>query len=150
MFSKEQSEVLPPLRGEGIDHEIPLVEGSKPVFGPIYNLSENELKVLREYIDDMFRKGWIRPSSSPFGSPVLFAPKSDGTLRLCVDYRALNNLTIKNRYPLPLIAEMLDRLVGAFFLLNWMHMMLIIEFALRRDTNIKQRSELDMGTLNTW
>jgi reverse transcriptase-like protein len=59
------------------------------------------------------RKGFIRPSTSPFGAPVLFVKKPDGSLRLVVDYRALNRKTIKNRYPLPLISEMLDRLIGA-------------------------------------
>ena len=61
------------------------------------------------------RKGWITPSTSPAGAPILFVPKKDGTLRLCVDYRGLNAVTVKNRYPLPLITEILDRLVGAKF-----------------------------------
>jgi hypothetical protein len=68
---------------------------------------------LREYLQDSLRNGWIRESTSPAGAPILFTPKKDGELRLCVDYRALNKLTIKNRYPLPLIGEILDRLVGA-------------------------------------
>jgi hypothetical protein len=111
-FSKMKADELPSHHAD-VDHEIDLEEGTKPIFGPIYNLSENELKVLRDYIDEMLEKGFIRPSTSPFGSPVLFVKKADGSLRLCVDYRALNNRTIKNRYPLPLISEMLDRLVGA-------------------------------------
>ena len=112
VFSEEKANTLPPLRGT-LDHMIPLEEGSKPTFGPIYNLSETELKVLREYLDENLQKGFIRPSTSPFGSPVLFVKKPDGSLRLVVDYRALNRITVKNRYPLPLISEMLDRLVGA-------------------------------------
>src|SRR5439155_16134980 len=112
VFSKAKSEELPPHRGS-LDHAIPLEKDSKPVFGPIYNLSETELQVLKEYIDTNLRKRFIRPSTSPFGSPVLFVKKPDGSLRLCVDYRALNNITIKNRYPLPLISEMLDRFKGA-------------------------------------
>src|SRR5438876_527140 len=111
-FSKSKSEELPPHRGS-LDHSIPLEKDSKPVFGPIYNLSETELQVLREYIEEKLRKGFIRPSTSPFGSPVLFVKKPDGSLRLCVDYRALNRITIKNRYPLPLISELLDRFKGA-------------------------------------
>jgi hypothetical protein len=107
-FSKEKAEQLPPHRGL-LDHTIPLEPGSKPVFGPVYNLSEVELKTLRNYIDDNLEKGFIRPSTSPYGSPVLFIKKPSGALRLCVDYRALNRQTIKNRYPLPLISEMLDR-----------------------------------------
>lgn len=94
-------------------HEIPLVEGATAPYGPLYSLSAKELRVLREYLDTAMEKGWIRPSESPAGAPILFVPKQDGSLRLCVDYRALNKVTKKNRYPLPLIPEILDRLVGA-------------------------------------
>ena len=86
---------------------------SEPLYGPIYNLSEKELKVLREYLRDALAKGWIRESSSPAGALILFAPKKDGELRLCVDYRGLNKITKKNRYPLSLIGEILDRLSKA-------------------------------------
>ena len=95
-----------------MEHAIEL-EGGKPPYGPIYHLSEKELKVLREYLEDSLKKGWIRHSTSPAGAPILFVPKKDKELRLCVDYRGLNKLTIKNRYPLPLICEILDRLAGA-------------------------------------
>ena len=79
VFSKSKSEELPPHHGS-LDHVIPLEKDSKPVFSPIYNLSETELQVLREYIDENLRKGFIRPSTSPFGSPVLFVKKPDGSL----------------------------------------------------------------------
>ena len=82
-------------------------------YGPLYNLSEVQLEALRLYLTDALRKRWIRPSTSPAGAPILFVPKKDGGLRLCVDYRGLNEVTIKNRHPLPLIDETLDRLVGA-------------------------------------
>jgi hypothetical protein len=95
------------------DHVIPIEEGKTPPFGPIYQQSEKELKILKEYIDENLKKGFIRESKSPAGSPVLFVPKKDGSLRLCVDYRALNNLTIKDRYALPLINELHDRFQGA-------------------------------------
>ena len=94
------------------DHEID-TEGHQPPFGPLYNLSADELKVLREYIDENLAKGFIRPSTSPAGAPILFVKKKDGSLRLCVDYRGLNKITKKNRYPLPLISEALDRVSGA-------------------------------------
>ena len=68
------------------------------------------MEILREYLKNALAKGWIRPSKSPSGAPILFVPKKDGSMRLCVDYRGLNRITIKNRYPLPLISEMLDRL----------------------------------------
>ena len=95
------------------DHEIELEPGKAPTFGPIYALSEKELTVLRGYIDENLRKGFIRESKSPAGYPILFAPKKDGGLRLCVDYRKLNDITIKNRYPLPNIGELQDRLANA-------------------------------------
>jgi transposase InsO family protein len=110
VFSKEAAEQLP-MHGPQ-DHAIEL-DGGSPTFGPLYNLSATELGVLREYIDENLAKGFIRPSSSPAGAPILFVKKKDGSLRLCVDYRALNRITVKNRYPLPLISEALDRLVGA-------------------------------------
>ena len=112
VFSKKESQALPPHRGR-LDRHIPLEEGAKPVFGPIYNLSELELKVLKKYVDEKLKQGAIRPSTSPFGSPILFVKKPDGSLCLCVDYRALNRITTKNRYPLPLASEIMDRIKGA-------------------------------------
>ena len=84
-----------------------------PLYGPLYNLSGSELAVLRAYLDDALAKGWIRHLTSLVGAPILFVLKKDGSLRLCVDYRGLNRITIKNRCPLPLISKTLDRLVGA-------------------------------------
>ena len=82
-------------------------------FGPIYSLSDLELKALSTWLKENLDKGFNQPSTSPAGAPILFVKKKNGSLRLCVDYRALNNITIKNRYPLPLIAEALDRLRSA-------------------------------------
>ena len=79
----------------------------------IYPLSPEKLDALRKYLDENLRKGFIRESQSPAGYPILFIPKSDGGLRLCVDYRQLNNITIKNSYPLPLISQLQDQLQGA-------------------------------------
>jgi len=112
VFSETEPTKLPPHRGH-LDHHIHLEEGAKPVYGPIYNLSELELKVLKSYLAEKMKMGFIRPSTSPFGSPVLFDKKPNGSLRLCVDYRALNRVTIKNRYPLPLMTEIMDRIKGA-------------------------------------
>ena len=109
VFSEEEANKLLP-RGCP-EHVIEITVD--PPYGPIYSLSENELKVLREYLDSL-RKGWIRESSSPAGTPILFVPKGDdGDLRLCVDYRGLNSVTIKNRHPLPLVGEIMDRLSKA-------------------------------------
>jgi len=79
----------------------------------IYNMSPAELKALDDYIKEALAKGWIHESQSPAGTPILFVPKKSGKLRLCVDYHGLNAITIKNRYPLPLISELLDRLSGS-------------------------------------
>jgi transposase InsO family protein len=96
------------------DLEIVVKPDFKPKWGPLYNLSEEEMVLLKEYIDAMLEKGFIRPSTSPCGAPVLFVPKPKGRgLRLCVDYRALNSVTVKDRYPLPLIDNLLERLQTA-------------------------------------
>ena len=99
-----------PLRHTTTDHAIELKPGTEPPYMRTYNISPAELKALDEYINEALAKGWIRESQSPAGAPILFVPKKSGELRLCVDYRGLNAITIKNRYPLPLINELLDRL----------------------------------------
>ncbi|KAK6212977.1 hypothetical protein QIS74_03097 [Colletotrichum tabaci] len=100
---------------DGAEHAIDLLPGTKPPFGSLYPLGEKQLEELRTYLEEMKSQGRIQPSVSEAGAPVLFVPKKDGSLRLCVDYRGLNKVTIKNRYPLPLIGELLDRLSGAKF-----------------------------------
>jgi hypothetical protein len=110
-FSKRQTQRL--RTHSDFDHAIDIEEGRKIPNLPIYNLSRRELDILREYLDTAQEKGWIRPSKSPAGAPILFVPKADGTMRLCVDYRGLNKVTIKNRYPIPLVGEMMDRLSKA-------------------------------------
>ena len=109
VFSEEKTLVLPE-RTELNEHAINLEDGKQPPYGPIYSLGPVELETLKTYIETHLKTGFIRPSKSPAGAPILFDKKPDGSLRLCVDYRGLNNLTIKNRYPLPLIGESLDRL----------------------------------------
>ncbi len=111
VFSPSNANFLPPHRDE--DHAIELEPGKTSLFGPLYHLSEYQLKTLCKYIDENLANGFIRPSKSFAGAPVLFTPKPDRTLRLYVDYRGLNSMTIKNRYPLPLIDEIFDRLIGA-------------------------------------
>ncbi len=92
------------------DYAIKLVDDRQPPYNPIYSLGLVELEILKAYIENNLANGFIRPSKSPAGAPIIFNKKPDGSLRLCVDYRGLNNLTIKNRYPLPLVGEFLDRL----------------------------------------
>ena len=110
-FSKKKADTLPPHRS--YDLSIVLEEGKSPPYGPLYSLSTFELDALSEWLKENLAKGFIRASTSPAGAPILFVKKKTGKLRLCVDYRALNNITIKNRYPLPLIPEALDRLKTA-------------------------------------
>jgi len=112
IMGSEAADALP--EHTSYDHKIDLKEGEKPPWGPIYPLSEIELATLREWIKDMLRTGKIQRSSSPAGAPILFVPKPHGRgLRLCVDYRGINRVTIPNRYPLPLMDELQDRTQGA-------------------------------------
>ena len=99
---------LPPERE--VFHTIQLAPDAKPTWRPLYRLSPAERDEVERQIKELTRLGYIRPSASPFGAPVLFVPKHDGTLRMCVDYRALNKLTIRNRYALPRIDQLLDQL----------------------------------------
>ncbi len=94
---------------------IELIDGKQPPWGPIYNLSEKELETLRSYLETQLKQGSIRPSTSPAEAPIFFVPKKDGTLRLCVDFRGLNQITKKNRYPLPLISESIDHIPCATY-----------------------------------
>ena len=97
----------------GAGEVVPMQPGSRPVYRPPYRLSPAEQAEVVRTVQELLAKGFIRPSTSPFGAPVLFVAKKDGTLRMCVDYRGLNNVTVHNKYPLPRIDEMLDRLQGA-------------------------------------
>ena len=108
VFSEAEARNMPPHRP--YDHAVEMEPGAKAPWGPVYNMSGLELESLRVFLDDMLGKGFIRASHSPAGAPVLFVKKKDGSLRLCVDYRGLNRVTIKNRYPLPLINNIMDRL----------------------------------------
>lgn len=114
LFDPKRAEKLPPHRGPGVDHKIELdPKDSQPPWGPLYGMSRGELLVLRKELTSLLDKGFIRVSSSPASSPVLFAKKPGGGLRLCIDYRALNAITRKDRYPLPLIRETLNNISKA-------------------------------------
>ncbi|CAI7888030.1 unnamed protein product [Closterium sp. NIES-53] len=102
---------LPPYRTH--QHEIVEEPGSKPTFRAPYRLSPTELADMKKQIEYLLEKRLIRPSTSPYGAPVLFTSKPDGSLRMCIDYRALNKQTIKNKYPIPRIDDLLDQLRGA-------------------------------------
>ncbi len=96
------------------DHAIELVDDRQPPYRPIYSLGPVKLEILKAYIKNNLANNFIRPSKSLVGTPILFDKKPDGSLRLCIDYQGLNNLTIKNRYPLLLVGKSLDRLGWAW------------------------------------
>ena len=103
-----------PLNRE-IEFRIDLIPGAKPVAKAPYRLAPSEMKELMAQLQDLLEKGFIRPSISPWGAPILFVKKKDGSMRMCIDYRELNKLTVKNKYPLPRIDDLFDQLQGA----NW-------------------------------
>ncbi|GJT81784.1 putative reverse transcriptase domain-containing protein [Tanacetum coccineum] len=103
---------IPPTRQ--VEFRIDLVPGATPVARAPYRLAPSEMKELAEQLQELTDKGFIRPSSSPWGAPVLFSvEKKDGSFRMCIDYRELNKLTVKNRYPLPRIDDLFDQLQGS-------------------------------------
>ena len=116
LFSKKEANKLPPLHGKGIDYSIKLGkdENGKEMTipqGPLYNMSRDELLVLQKTLTKLLKKQFIRASVSPIGAPVLFVQKPSRGLRFCIDYQALNRISQKDRYPLPLIQEIL-RMIG--------------------------------------
>ena len=100
-----------------VDREIEFSIDVLPRISPIskapYRMAPTELKKLKEQLQELLNKGFIKPSASPWGAPVLFVKKMDGTMRLCIDYRELNRVTMRNKYPLPRIDDLFDQLQGA-------------------------------------
>ncbi|KAI0991689.1 hypothetical protein K3495_g16498, partial [Podosphaera aphanis] len=113
VFSKEASDILPPHRS--YDHKITLEGNGEAAltYTPLYKMSADELEAVKAYIVDNLDKGFIEPSQAPFAAPILFVKKANGALRLCIDFRKLNSVTRKDRYPLPLIDETLARIGSA-------------------------------------
>ncbi|GJT75624.1 reverse transcriptase domain-containing protein [Tanacetum coccineum] len=107
---------LPPIRQ--VEFQIDLVPGATPVARAPYRLAPSEIKELSEQLRELADRGFIRPNISPWGAPVLFVKKKDGSFRMCIDYRELNKLTVKNRYPLTRIDGLLDQLQGSSFYLK--------------------------------
>ena len=110
LFDKKAADTL--LRHEEWDHMIPLEERKSSPYGPMHSFTPTELEVLQRKLDQNLARDFIQLSTSPVGAFILFVKKKDGDLRLCVDYRDLNKITIRNRYSLPLILELIDRLQG--------------------------------------
>ena len=99
IFSEEEAKALPPHRY--IDHTIPQIEGGKPPFGRMYSMSDNDLKELKAWIEENLAKSFIRALSLSAASPIIIVRRLGSAPRVCVDYRALNDITIKDRHPLP-------------------------------------------------
>ncbi|GKF53172.1 putative reverse transcriptase domain-containing protein, partial [Tanacetum coccineum] len=102
---------LPPT--QQVEFQIDLIPGAAPVAWAPYRLAPSEMKELSDQLNELFDKGFIRPNSSPWGAPVLFVKKKDGSFRMCIDYRELNKLTVKKHYPLPRIDDLFDQLQGS-------------------------------------
>ena len=102
---------LPPERE--VKFTIDLIPVTEPISIPLYRMASTELREFKAQLEELVSKGSIRPSISPWGAPVLFVKKKDGSLRLCIDYRQLNRVTIRNQYPLPRIDELFDQLQGS-------------------------------------
>ncbi|GKF34604.1 putative reverse transcriptase domain-containing protein [Tanacetum coccineum] len=96
-----------------VEFPIDLITGAAPIARALYRLAPYEMKELSEQLQELSDKGFIRPSSSPWGAPILFVKKKDGSFRMCIDYRELNKLTVKNRYPLSRIDDLFDQLQGS-------------------------------------
>jgi hypothetical protein len=96
-----------------VEFAIELIPGTAPISKRAYRVSGPELVELKKQIDELLEKVYIRPSTSPWVAPVLFVEKKDGTKKMCIDYRSLNEVTIKNKYPLPRIEDLFDQLRGA-------------------------------------
>ena len=111
VFPKELPSSLPP--GRSSDFKIEITPGATPQKKGLYRMSNKELDELKVQLDGLLSQGFIRPSVSPWGAPFLFVSKKDGSLRLCIDYRGLNKVTVKNGYPLPRIDDIFDQLSGS-------------------------------------
>jgi hypothetical protein len=117
VVNKYPNVFLGELPGMPPDHDIAFIIELLPRTAPLnkspYRMSTLQLRKLKDHIQELEGKGYIHPSSSPWGTPVIFVPRKDGTQRMCVDYHALNEVTFKNMYPLPRIDDLFDQLHGA-------------------------------------
>ena len=111
VFSKEVPQGLPSLKG--IKHPIDLIPGASLPNRPAYQSNPQETKEIQKQVEDLMQNGWVKESLSPCAVPVILVPKKDGTWRMCTDFRAINNITVKYRHPIPRLDDLLDVLYGA-------------------------------------
>ena len=104
---------IPP--NQQVEFRIDLIPRATPIAKSPYRIAPAKMQELSSQLRELLDKGFLRPNFSPRGAPVLFVKKKDGSIRMCIDYRELNNLTVKNRYPLPWIDDMFDHLQGASY-----------------------------------
>ncbi|GJS05736.1 putative reverse transcriptase domain-containing protein [Tanacetum coccineum] len=146
---------LPPTRQ--VEFQIDLILGAAPVAHAPYRLALSEMKELSDQLQELYDKGFIRPSSSPWGAPVLFVKKKDGLFRMCVNYRELNKLTVKNRYPLPRIDDLFDQLQGSSVYSKIILWVFVVSLRSGNHTNSeygkkifqRQHSKLDMVIMSS-
>ncbi|KAL3701254.1 hypothetical protein R1sor_019276 [Riccia sorocarpa] len=147
VFPEDLPAGLPPKRR--IDHKIEVIPGSTPPCKAPYRLALHELEECKAQIEEMLEKGFIQPSVSPYGAPVLFVKKKDESLRMCIDYRALNQQTVKNKYPLPRMDDLFDQLRGAKYFTK-LDLRRFYRRFVRRFAQISQPLTLLLGKGKTW
>jgi hypothetical protein len=133
-----------------VEFVIELQPGTAPISKRPYRMPPKELAELKTQLQELLDKGYIRPSSSPWGCPALFVKKKDGSLRMCVDYRPLNAVTIKNKYPLPRIDVLFDQLAGAKSSLRSTFVLVITKSRFDLVTFLKPLSQLVMVFTSSW
>jgi hypothetical protein len=148
LFSEAEANKLPPHRP--YDHRIPLKEGFTPPLGPIYSLSRTDLEALKKSLEENLSKGFIRASSSPAGAPILFVKQGDGSLQLCVDYRGLNEGTIKTVTPYHCYTKLSYGCRRPSTIQSWISEALTILSEWPKERSGRQRSGRGMGCLSRW
>jgi hypothetical protein len=126
------------------------VPGAQPIHKAPYRMAPVELKELKEQLQELLDRGFIHPSMSPWGAPVLFVKKKDGSMQMCIDYQELNRVTVKNKYPLPQIDDLFDQLKGASVFSKIDLQQDIISLRYEKKMCRRQLFTQGMATMNSW